>query len=166
MRTDVMRRFIAAIAVALTAQLAHAHGDAHGKPVTAQPMVETGFGRTGDPARVSRTVDIDMSDAMRFTPTELVVNRGETVRFVVRNTGKTLHEMVLGSWSELQAHAELMRKFPDMEHDEPYMAHVAPGRTGEIVWKFNRAGTFEFACLIPGHFQAGMVGRVIVAEAN
>jgi uncharacterized cupredoxin-like copper-binding protein len=162
MRTDVMRTFIAALAVALSAPLADAHGDAHGKPVAAQPIVETGFGRTGDPARVSRTVDIDMSDAMRFTPAELVVNRGETVRFVVRNNGKTLHEMVLGSWSELQAHAELMRKFPDMEHDEPYMAHVAPRKTADIVWQFTRSGVFHYGCLVPGHFEAGMAGKVTV----
>jgi len=55
-----------------------------------------------------------------------------------------------------------MRKHPNMEHDEPYMAHVSPGKKGQIVWTFNRAGEFEFACLIPGHFEAGMIGRIVV----
>ena len=45
------------------------------------------------------------------------------------------------------------------------MVHVAAGKSGEIVWTFNRAGEFDFACLIPGHFQAGMVGRIRVLPA-
>jgi len=45
------------------------------------------------------------------------------------------------------------------------MAHVAPGKTGEIVWTFNRAGEFDFACLIPGHYDAGMVGKIKVVPA-
>jgi uncharacterized cupredoxin-like copper-binding protein len=74
-----------------------------------------------------------------------------------------LHEFVLGTKQELEAHAALMLKFPNMEHDEPYMAHVGAGQKGEIVWTFNRAGEFDFACLIAGHYQAGMVGKVRVA---
>jgi uncharacterized cupredoxin-like copper-binding protein len=105
-----------------------------------------------------------MSDAMRFVPDELRVREGETVRLVVHNDGAMLHELVIGTREALAEHAELMLKFPDMEHDEPYMVHVDPGRKGEIVWQFNRAGSFEFACLIPGHYQAGMRGRIIVAR--
>ena len=36
---------------------------------------------------------------------------------------------------------------PEMEHDEPCMAHFGPGRSGEIVWTFNRAGDFDFAAV-------------------
>ena len=64
--------------------------------------------------------------------------------------------------AENAKHAELMVKFPNMEHDEPYMAHVPPGQTRDIVWTFNRAGTFEFACLIAGHYGAGMKGSITV----
>jgi uncharacterized cupredoxin-like copper-binding protein len=71
------------------------------------------------------------------------------VHFVVRNDGKLLHEMVLGTQDDLAKHAELMRKFPDMEHDEPHMVHVPPGRTEIMVWQFNRPGEFRFACLVP-----------------
>jgi len=87
------------------------------------------------------------------------------VRFRVKNHGKAMHEFVIGTKAENAKHAELMIKFPNMEHDEPYMAHVAPGKTGEIVWTFNRAGTFEFACLIAGHYAAGMVGTIHVAAS-
>jgi uncharacterized cupredoxin-like copper-binding protein len=90
------------------------------------------------------------------------VNRGKTVRFLLQNSGKLMHEFVLGTLQELRAHGELMQKFPDMEHDEPYMAHVAPGRSGELGWQFTRPGEFYYGCLIPGHFEAGMIGRVIV----
>lgn len=123
---------------------------------------ETAFGREGDPRKASRTVKIDMSDAMRFTPAELTVKQGETVRFEVRNSGKTMHEMVLGTMKELKEHAELMKKHPGMEHDEAYMAHVAPGKAERIVWQFTKPGEFYYGCLIPGHFEAGMIGKVTV----
>jgi uncharacterized cupredoxin-like copper-binding protein len=85
---------------------------------------------------------------------------------VIKNTGKGLHELVIGTKPELDAHAALMVKFPDMQHDEPYMAHVAPGKTSELIWTFNRPGTFDFACLIAGHYQAGMVGTIQVAASK
>jgi uncharacterized cupredoxin-like copper-binding protein len=123
---------------------------------------EHAFGRQGDPKRVSRTVRIEMADTMRYTPAQITVKRGETIRFETKNSGKVMHEIVFGTKKDLQAHAELMRKHPGMEHDEPYMAHVAPGETGGLVWQFTRPGEFYYACLVPGHFEAGMVGKVVV----
>jgi uncharacterized cupredoxin-like copper-binding protein len=120
------------------------------------------WGIAGDAKAAKRTIEIQMTDDMRFTPDRIDVMLGETVRFVHRNQGKLLHEFVLGTRRELDEHAALMLKFPNMEHDEPYMAHVPPGKTGEIVWTFNRIGDFDFACLIPGHYQAGMVGKIKV----
>ena len=90
------------------------------------------------------------------------MKRGETVSSSPANKGEVLHEMVLGTAQALKEHAELMKKLPGMEHDEPHMAHVKPGQRGEIVWQFTKAGEFQFACLIPGHFEAGMVGKVTV----
>jgi uncharacterized cupredoxin-like copper-binding protein len=156
--------FIAAVAMALT-QLAGAHGEAkHERKSSARPTSteETAFGREGDPKKVSRTIDVGMDDQMRFTPRELKVKQGETIRFRVKNSGKAMHEMVLGTMDELKKHAELMRKHPGMEHDEAYMAHVAPGKTGALVWQFTRAGEFYYGCLVPGHFEAGMLGKVTV----
>ena len=103
-----------------------------------------------------------MSDKMRFEPESLTVQKGETVRFVVANKGAVLHEMVLGTAQSLKEHAELMKEHPGMEHDEPSMAHVKPRATGEIIWQFTQAGELQFACLIPGHYEAGMVGKVAV----
>ena len=123
------------------------------------------WGIAGDAKAVKRSVEFTMSDNMRFTPDRLEVKQGETVRLVLKNDGKQLHEFVLGTKPVLDAHAALMLKFPDMEHDEPWMAHVPSGKTGEIVWTFNRAGDFDFACLIAGHYQAGMVGKVRVVAA-
>jgi uncharacterized cupredoxin-like copper-binding protein len=159
----------AALVAAITALIMSAPATAHekappGKKAEKAPISteEKAFGREGDPKKVVRTIQVDMSDAMRFTPAELTVKRGETVRFVARNSGKTMHEMVRGTMEELKAHAELMRKHPEMEHDEPYMAHVAPGKTERIVWQFTKPGEYYYGCLIPGHFEAGMVGKVIV----
>jgi uncharacterized cupredoxin-like copper-binding protein len=144
---------------------AMAHGDkpdADSATKSAVKAEQKPFGIAGNPAKVTRTVKVDLSDKMRFHPSVLQVKRGETVRFVVANSGKVLHEMVIGTLAELQEHAALMQKFPDMEHDEPYMAHVKPGATQQIVWQFNRSGEFNYACLVAGHFEAGMVGKVIV----
>jgi uncharacterized cupredoxin-like copper-binding protein len=123
---------------------------------------EKSFGREGDPRKVTRTIKVDMSDKMRFSPDTLELKRGDIVRFEAKNSGNVMHEMVLGTMTELKAHAQLMKKHPGMEHDEPYMAHVAPGKTGRIVWQFTKAGEFYYGCLIPGHFEAGMVGKIVV----
>ncbi len=120
------------------------------------------LGKPGDPTKVSRTVEVDMTDAMRFTPARVNVKKGETVRFVVKNSGQLKHEMVLGTAKELREHAELMKKFPEMEHADPNQVRLDPGKTGELVWQFTRVGTFDFACLQPGHFDAGMRGRIAV----
>ena len=122
------------------------------------------FGRPGDPKKATRTVRIGMADTMRFSPPELTIKRGETVKFVVRNHGKVKHEMVIGTLEELKTHAEMMKKHPGMEHDEPYMAHVQPGKKAEIAWRFTKPGEFHFGCLIPGHFEAGMIGKIRVAQ--
>ncbi len=123
-------------------------------------------GIAGDAKAVIRTVEFSMTDNMRFTPDKLEVKQGETVKLVLRKSGAVMHEFVLGTKKELDAHAALMVKFPTMEHSEPYMAHVASGKTGEIIWTFNRAGDFDFACLIAGHYSAGMVGKIkVVASA-
>ena len=152
-----------AVAATLAAGSALAHGDAHSQKKKAE-MKQTEFGRTGDPRKATHTVKVDMSDAMRFAPAEISVKRGQTVRFVVTNSGKQMHEMVLGTMKELKEHADLMKKHPGMEHDEPYMAHVQPGKKAEIVWQFTNAGEFYYGCLIPGHFEAGMVGKVRVMQ--
>ncbi len=121
------------------------------------------IGKPGVAAKASRTVQIDMTDAMRFSPASVSVQQGETVRFVVKNSGKLKHEMVLGTEKELKEHAEVMKKNPEMEHADENMVTVAPGRSGEIVWQFTRAGKIDFACLQPGHYDAGMKGAVSVA---
>ena len=155
---------VAAILLSLPAGFAHAHGDAahQKKAVDVSKAEQKPFGRAGDPRSVKRTVRVTMSDTMRFSPATLTVKQGETVRFVVRNDGKILHEMILGTEEELAKHAELMRKFPDMEHDEPHMVHVKPGQIEDMVWTFNRPGEFRFACLVPGHYEAGMIGKITV----
>ena len=142
-----------------------AHTDSHNKKSGSPAAISTeekAFGRQGDPKKVSRTINVDMADTMRFTPAELAIKRGDTIRFVVKNKGQLLHEMVIGTKKELVEHAELMKKHPNMEHDEPYMAHVNAGKQETIVWQFTKAGEFYFGCLVPGHFEAGMVGKIIV----
>jgi uncharacterized cupredoxin-like copper-binding protein len=143
-----------------------AHGDEnHGKKEEQHADGHAAaLGKPGKPGKVTRNVEVEMNDAMRFRPDSIRVKRGETIRFIVRNTGKVKHEMVLGTIKELKEHAELMRKFPEMEHADPNQVSVEPGMTGELVRQFTRVGTFDFACLVPGHFEAGMVGKVRVGR--
>jgi uncharacterized cupredoxin-like copper-binding protein len=165
----MMKRILIASAIAVSlvsATGAPAHSDEnHGKKNDRHTNSHaTSLGKPGDPHKVSRTIEVEMSDAMRFRPDSIKVKRGETIRFLVRNTGKMKHEMVLGTIKELREHAELMRKFPVMEHADPNQVSVDPGRTGELVWQFTRSGTFDFACLVPGHFESGMVGKIRVSR--
>jgi uncharacterized cupredoxin-like copper-binding protein len=146
--------------------LAH-EGEDHSKK-NAGPIKkeQKAWGIAGDAKAAKRTIELTMTDNMRFTPDKIEVKQGETVKFVVKNSGKMMHEMVIGNKKELDEHAALMMKFPAMEHDEPYMTHVAAGKVGELVWTFNRPGDFDFACLIAGHYQAGMVGKIKVVAAD
>jgi len=107
---------------------------------------------------------VDMADTMRFTPAAISVKQGETVKFVIKNSGQVKHEFSLGTDAELKEHYETMKKFPDMEHDEPSKVSLAPGKQGEIIWQFTKAGEVKFACLYPGHYDAGMKGQVTVVK--
>ncbi len=119
-------------------------------------------GRKGDPADVQRTVDVTMSDNMRFSPSTMKFKKGETVRLVVHNSGRIRHELVIGTMAELKEHAAMMRTDPTMKHADANMLALDPGKKGELVWKFDRAGTFDYACLVPGHLEAGMRGEIVV----
>ena len=154
----MLRLILTCAALGAFANLAAAHDHAgHGAK-------DEAFGRAGDPKKVSRTIELEMSDAMRFAPAALAVKQGETVRFRLRNSGKVMHEMVLGTMQDLEAHAELMKQDAGMHHHgAANMVHVAPGKTAALVWQFTNAGEFHYGCLVPGHFEAGMRGRITVA---
>ena len=164
--------FVLPLAGAVVAHGPAGHGQGgqggHGSHAAPKPVTktQTDWGIAGDAKNVSRTIRINMTDNMRFTPDSISVQLGETVRFEVVNAGKAMHEMVIGTQKELDAHAEMMLKHPNMEHDEPYMAHVSPGATESLVWQFNLPGEFHFACLIAGHYQAGMKGRITVSKTS
>jgi uncharacterized cupredoxin-like copper-binding protein len=161
-------RYLTAMTLIATASLgAHGHGtERHSADNGLVIKEQTAWGIAGDPAQASRTIEIVMTDDMRFNPGFVTVREGETVRLTVHNAGNIMHELVIGDEAALEEHAELMLKFPDMAHDEPYMVHVPPGETDELVWTFNRAGRFEFACLIAGHYQAGMLATVDVERVD
>jgi uncharacterized cupredoxin-like copper-binding protein len=155
----VDRRFcIAACAVAALALAAPSQPAAH-------DAEHFSAGEPGNPRQPFRTVEVKMSEGpgtMSFTPARLEIRRGEQVRFVISNVGALAHEFVLASTADNLKHAELMRKYPDMEHDDPNGKTVQPGAKAEILWRFTKKGEFEFACLIPGHREAGMTGIIVV----
>jgi len=126
---------------------------------------ETAWGMPGDPRKPARTVQVTMREAdgkMLFVPDRIEIRRGEQIRFQLRNNGEVDHEFVLATLEENLKHAEEMKKNPDMEHDDPNAKRLRPKATGAIVWRFTKAGTFDFSCLIPGHREAGMTGTIIV----
>jgi uncharacterized cupredoxin-like copper-binding protein len=159
-----MNKFFSITAVAalifLTSTVAFAagkHDGGHGH--------DDEIGKPGIASKATRTVKVDMTDGMRFNPSSIEVKQGETVRFIVTNSGKLKHELVLGTEKELREHYEVMKKNPEMEHADPNMVTLGGGKTGEIVWQFTKAGKVDFACLQPGHYDAGMTGAVNVSKA-
>lgn len=160
--TIVLSLSLALLPVSIWAHEPSAHQH-HSMP-TVEERHQYPWGMSGKSEQVARTIELRMSDLMRFDPDHVVVRKGETIRFVYHNEGVVMHEFVLGSKEELHAHAEMMAADPNMAHAEPYMVHVAPGEKAELIWTFNRAGAFDFACLIAGHYQAGMTGTVEVQE--
>ena len=149
-------------AVAWSTGWAHDHPEPSRNVHKKISPVQHAFGREGDPAKATRTIRIGMSDAARFSREAIRVKRGTTVRFVMHNAGQVGHDVVLGTMDDLKRDAALMKKAPVREHDEPYMAHIAPGRTEVLVWHFNKPGGFYYGCLVPNHFDAGMIGTIVV----
>ncbi len=128
---------------------------------------DAGFsaGEPGDPKKPARVVQIAMNESsgkMVFIPERVEIKRGEQIKFILRNNGELDHEFVLATTAENVKHAEEMKKNPEMEHDDPNAKRIVPKKSNEIVWKFSKAGEFEYGCLIPGHREAGMIGTIVV----
>ena len=156
-----MKKALALLLMGTLTAVAFAAGT-HGSGHDVAAKLDQAVGQAGDPAKVNRTVAVSLGDDMRFTPSQISVKAGETIRFFVKNSGKLEHEMVIGTLDELKSHAEMMRTMPGMKHAEPNTISLAAGQRGGIVWQFDEAGSVDFACLVPGHLEAGMVGQVLV----
>ena len=135
------------------------HSHSHGESFSA--------GEPGDPKKPAKIVQVTMGESdgkMWFVPARLEVKKGDQIKFVLRNNGELDHEFVLASTADNLKHAEAMQKTPDMAHEEPNGRQLAPKKTNEVVWKFTKAGEFEYSCLIPGHREAGMTGTIVVVK--
>jgi len=122
---------------------------------------------TGKESDVARTVEVSTSDDMRFTPGKLDVKQGETIKFVVKNVGQIRHEFAIGDRASQRAHALMMKKVPNMKHeDDPTTVVVQPGQTKTVVWKFDKkpASPLEIACHEPGHYEAGMKLAIVLGK--
>ena len=157
-----MKKFIIAGLLSLLATAVFASGNhkgGHGDSLAGEP---------GKKSKVTRTIQVTMKESedgkMLYMPASIEVKEGQTVRFAIRNAGETEHEFVLGAQDEIMEHKKIMEKFPEMEHDDPNSVRLAPGRSGEIIWKFTKSGTLTFACLIPGHYEAGMRGNIAIID--
>ena len=136
------------------------HSGGHGDSMMA-------VGNPGKASDVSRTIEVMMKEtedgAMIFEPKEINVKKGETIRFTIMNMGELEHEFVLDNHEGVMDHKAMMEKMPEMEHDDPNSVRLDPGMDGEVIWSFANSGPFEFACLIPGHYDSGMKGTLTVA---
>jgi uncharacterized cupredoxin-like copper-binding protein len=160
-----------AAGIALASGMAHAAGQhAGGHDNSDGHHEQMAVGEPGEAGKVSRNVDIVMRETddgeMIFEPAALEVRQGETIRFRVHNKGELEHEFVLDDHHGVMEHKALMERMPEMEHDDPNSVRLDPGKQGEVVWKFTNSGTFEFACLIPGHYDSGMKGDLTVTEVQ
>jgi len=133
-------------------------GHAHGPGSHASAV-----GGPGDATAVNRIVRVDLLDSMRFAfDKPLDLQRGDVVRFVVTNRGQIRHEFSIGNEKEQSAHRAMMRKMPDMVHEDPNTVTVEPGGSKELVWRFDGEDPVVFACNIPGHAEAGMVATTML----
>ncbi|RDL48050.1 Plastocyanin [Ensifer sp. M14] len=157
MKAVIFGMLIAALGSPALASGSHAGG--HGEAMA--------VGEPGDKAKATQTIRVTMKETddgkMIFTPSTFKVRKGQTVRFAIQNAGELDHEFVLDQEDKIMEHKAVMEKFPDMEHDDPNAIRLAAGKSGEIIWKFTNDGTFKIACLVPGHYDAGMHGDVSVA---
>jgi uncharacterized cupredoxin-like copper-binding protein len=155
-----------AYALALATSPALAHDAAHVAPGPS----DTELGVPGDASDVTSTIRVTMMEAadgrMEFDPAMIVTRRGETLRIVLENAGASEHEFILGTPDELAEHAKMMRDMPEMSHEEPNTIRLQPGTSGEMVWKFGESSGIEFACLVPGHYEAGMRGKILVRDTT
>lgn len=160
----IRTRVMLAAVLAASAFAAHGHGGHGGAHAIGTPRDPgtTSFGRLGDAKSVTRTLRVEIDDARCLAPADVRLQRGGTIRFVVRNTGSRMHELVLGTSHELRQHAEQSEKDPDVDHDQPYIVHIDSGATEAIVWNFNRIGVFSYGCLIHGIQGSLMGGRINV----
>jgi len=147
----------------MAAQIGFSHGPEQRESAKTAASQATGFGGPGDAKDVSRVVELSLRDSMRIEPNRLNARQGETLRLRIRNTGAVAHEFVLGTQAEIIEHRDMMRTMPAMMHDDANAVSVAPGGTAELIWRFSKPGTFLYACLVPGHWEAGMQGTVIVS---
>lgn len=157
MKTRNILIAIPSILLAMSAMASGNHAGGHD---------DAAIGKPGVASKVTRTITVDMTDDMKFHSSEISAKQGETIRFIAKNSGKVKHEMVLGTQKDLKDHYEVMKKNPEMEHADANMVTVAPGKSGEIIWQFTKAGKVDFACLQPGHYDAGMKGLVNVSKAG
>jgi uncharacterized cupredoxin-like copper-binding protein len=139
------------------------------------------IGQPGDASKVSRTVEVTMYDNY-YEPESIAVSEGETIRFIVRNAGEFVHEFNIATAEMHQAHGPEMMMLvehgvllPDRidhaaaekmkasmghgMHGEGNSVLLEPGKTGEVIWTFAQAKDLEFACNVPGHYDAGMMGE-------
>ncbi|WP_122666463.1 cupredoxin domain-containing protein [Pseudomonas viridiflava] len=153
------------------------------QPLLASPTPALAFGHAAPATQASRTIELVLGD-MYFDPKAVQVKAGETVRFVLINKGQLLHEFNLGDAAMHASHQQEMIKMQqsgmltptgmnhhamdhgsmEMKHDDPNSVLVEPGKTTELTWTFAKAGNLEFACNLPGHYQAGMVGKLTITE--
>lgn len=134
----------------------HAHEGTHGHG-------DTAAGRPGDPKNISRTIKVTALD-IKYDKPKIQIKAGETIEFVVTNTGKLRHEFMIGDAEEQKEHAEMMKQMPDMVHEDANTLTLEPGETKRLVWQFTKTGSLEVACHIPGHYEAGMRSKVLVGR--
>ena len=155
--------------LALIAGPAFGAGDHAGGHHTTHAIMAAGM--PGKAVNISQTIEILMKETddgdMIFVPNSITTKKNQTVRLVIKNVGELEHEFVLDDHEGIAKHKlEMERAEGEMKHNDPNALRLEPNKDGSIVWKFTKDGNFEFACLIPGHYEAGMKGDVSVTAPN
>lgn len=126
----------------------HGEGMSHGTSMVGKPGIED---------KVTKVIKVEANDQMRFIHKPFDIKAGETIKFIVTNTGKIMHEFAVGTKAEHKAHGKMMLANPNMHHGASSgVISIEPGQTETLIWEFSKAMPAQLACNVPGHYQAGM----------
>ena len=142
--------------------------DAHGMQHHNEMMNKhhMNIGQPGKYSEITKILSINASDQMNFSPSGIELKSGQTIEFVVTNTGQLPHEFVLGTREQIEMHRQEMRDMPDMKHSDNNTLSLKPGETKTLIWKFTSVGDFLAACTLPGHYEAGMITKINVGKSQ
>ena len=141
------------------------------------------IGEKGNDSEVEKIIEVKMFDNY-YEPSEFKINKNQTIKFIVYNYGELVHEfniatkkmhfkhqpemmkmvvneIIVGGKIDKKKMKEMSKLDHSMSHSHSNSVLLEPNQSAELIWKFNSDANLEVACNIPGHYESGMVAKII-----